>query len=72
MSQTNTVLQLGVIPGCLVDLIEEITTSVDRGEFAITILIFLDLTKHFDTVIPCCPSFQFGPFRYQQLGTHVV
>ena len=38
MSQTNTVLQLGVIPGCLVDLIEEI--SVDRGEFAITILIF--------------------------------
>lgn len=36
------VLDLRVIPlDCLVYLIAEITTSIDRGEFAIT--IFLDL-----------------------------
>ena len=33
---------------CLVDLIKEITTSIDQGEFATT--IFLDLTKAFDNV----------------------
>ena len=32
----------------LVDLIEQITKSVDNGEFAIT--LFLDLSKAFDTV----------------------
>ena len=32
---------------CLVDLLEQITKSVDYGEFAITLL--LDLSKAFDT-----------------------
>ena len=33
---------------CLVDLIEEITNSLDKSEFAVTLL--LDLSKAFDTV----------------------
>ena len=33
---------------CLVDLLEQITKSIDNGEFAIT--LFLDLSKAFDTV----------------------
>ena len=33
---------------CLVDLLEQITNSVDNGEFALT--HFLDLSKVFDTV----------------------
>ena len=33
---------------CLVDLLEQITKSVDNGEFVIT--LFLDLSKAFDTV----------------------
>ena len=33
---------------CLVDLIDEITKSLDEGEFAVT--LFLDLSKAFDTV----------------------
>ena len=33
---------------CLVDLIEEISTSVDQGDYAVS--IFLDLSKAFDTV----------------------
>lgn len=33
---------------CLVDLIEQITKSLDNGEFAIT--LFFDLSKAFDTV----------------------
>ena len=33
---------------CLVDLIEEISTSLDQGSYAVT--IFLDLSKAFDTV----------------------
>lgn len=45
--------QYGFKPGnttmdCLVDLIEEISTSLDQGNYAIT--IFLDLSKAFDTV----------------------
>ena len=33
---------------CLVDLVEEISTTLDRGDYAVT--IFLDLSKAFDTV----------------------
>ena len=33
---------------CLVDLIEEISTSLDLGDYAVS--IFLDLSKAFDTV----------------------
>ena len=33
---------------CLVDLIEEITKSLDAGEFSVT--LFIDLSKVFDTV----------------------
>lgn len=33
---------------CLVDLIEQITKSLDKGEFAVT--LFFDLSKAFDTV----------------------
>ena len=33
---------------CLVDLIEEISTSLDQGNYAVS--IFLDLSKAFDTV----------------------
>ena len=33
---------------CLVDLLKQITKSIDNGEFAIT--LFLDLIKAFDTV----------------------
>ena len=33
---------------CLVDLIEEITVSLDKGEYAVS--LFLDLSKAFDTV----------------------
>lgn len=33
---------------CLVDVIEGITKTLDRGEFAVT--LFLDLSKAFDTV----------------------
>ena len=36
------------IYNCLVDLIEQITKSLDNGEFAVT--LFLDLSKAFDTV----------------------
>ena len=32
----------------LVDLIEEITATLDKGDYAVS--IFLDLSKHFDTV----------------------
>ena len=32
----------------LIDLIDEITKSLDEGEFAVT--LFLDLSKAFDTV----------------------
>ena len=34
---------------CLIDLIEEITTALDQGEYALS--IFLDLSKAFDAVI---------------------
>ena len=45
--------QYGLKPGsttlhCLVDLVEEISTTLDRGDYAVTIL--LDLSKAFDTV----------------------
>ena len=45
--------QYGFKPGntttdCLVDLIEERSTSLDQGSYAVT--IFLDLSKAFDTV----------------------
>ena len=45
--------QYGFMPGsttvdCLVDLVEEISTTLDRGDYAVT--IFLDLSKAFDTV----------------------
>ena len=33
---------------CLVDILEQITKSIDNGEFAVT--LFLDLSKAFDTV----------------------
>ena len=33
---------------CFVDLLEQITKSIDNGKFAIT--LFLDLSKAFDTV----------------------
>ena len=33
---------------CLVDLIEEITASLDKGDYAVS--LFLDLSKAFDTV----------------------
>ena len=33
---------------CLVDLVEEISITLDRGDYAVT--IFLDLSKAFDTV----------------------
>ena len=33
---------------CLVDLIEEISTCLDQGDYAVS--IFLDLSKVFDTV----------------------
>ena len=33
---------------CLVDLIEEISTTLDKGDYAVS--IFLDLSKAFDTV----------------------
>ena len=33
---------------CLVDLIEEISTCLDQGDYAVS--IFLDLSKAFDTV----------------------
>ena len=33
---------------CLIDLVEEISTTLDRGDYAVTIL--LDLSKAFDTV----------------------
>ena len=33
---------------CLVDLVEEISTTLDRGNYAVP--IFLDLSKAFDTV----------------------
>ena len=45
--------QYGFIPGsttidCLVDLVDEISTTLDRGDYAVT--IFLDLSKAFHTV----------------------
>ena len=45
--------QYGFKPGsttvdCLVDLIEEISTCLDQGDYAVS--IFLDLSKAFDTV----------------------
>ena len=45
--------QYGFMPGsttvdCPVDLVEEISTTLDRGDYAVT--IFLDLSKAFDTV----------------------
>ena len=45
--------QYGFKPGsttmdCLVDLIEEMSTSLDQGNYAVS--IFLDLSKAFDTV----------------------
>ena len=45
--------QYGFKPGsttvdCLVDLIEEISTSLDQGDYAVS--IFLNLSKAFDTV----------------------
>ena len=45
--------QYGFKPGsttmdCLVDLTEEISTSLDQGDYAVS--IFLDLSKAFDTV----------------------
>ena len=48
-----TPTQYGFKPGsttvdCLVDLIEEISTSLDQGDYAVS--IFLDLSKAFDTV----------------------
>ena len=33
---------------CLVDLIEEITATIDKGDYAVS--LFLDLSKAFDTV----------------------
>ena len=33
---------------CLIDLVEEISTTLDRGDYAVT--IFLDLSKAFDSV----------------------
>ena len=44
---------------CLVDIIEEISTTPDRGEYAVS--IFLDLTKAFNTVIVSyyCPNYLF-------------
>ena len=33
---------------CLVDLVEEISTTLDQGDYAVS--IFLDLSKAFDTV----------------------
>ena len=33
---------------CLVDLVEDISTTLDRGDYAVTILS--DLSKAFDTV----------------------
>ena len=48
-----TPTQYGFKPGsttvdCLIDLIEEISTSLDQGDYAVS--IFLDLSKAFDTV----------------------
>ena len=48
-----TPTQYGFKPGsttvdCLVDLIEEVSTSLDKGDYAVS--IFLDLSKAFDTV----------------------
>ena len=45
--------QYGFKPGCttvdcLVDLVEEISTTLDQGDYAVS--IFLDLSKAFDTV----------------------
>ena len=56
-----TPTQDGFKPGsttvdCLVDLIEEISTSLDQGDYAVS--IFLDLSKAFDTV--ASPQTSFG------------
>ena len=45
--------QYGFRPGyttsdCLIDLIEEITSSLDQGHYVVS--LFLDLSKAFDTV----------------------
>ena len=62
--------QYGFKPGsttvdCLVDLIEEISTCLYQGDYAVS--IFLDLSKAFDTVNPGGVRHEIRPIRMHHL-----
>ena len=62
--------QYGFKPGsttvdCLVDLIEEISTCLDQGDYAVS--IFLDLSKAFDTSIILFYYQSYCPMAFKNL-----